>query len=40
MPELNKILDNIGNNKDKKEMSDEEMFNLVQKLHKQFGGEI
>lgn len=39
MPELNKILDNLGNSKNKKEMTDSEMFDLVQRLHKQFGGE-
>lgn len=37
---IEKILENMGNKKEKKEMTDEEMLNQVKILNNLFGGEV
>ncbi len=37
---IEKILNELGTNKEKKEMTDEEMFNQVKILNTMFGGEV
>ncbi len=37
---IEKILNELGTNKEKKEMTDEEMFNQVKMLNNLFGGDV